>query len=82
MAEMKITKSERTEMGISEMTVEVKDIEITADMVTSLFGREKKSSESGAWQRTIEQKENNEKLWAADIPASKRRGFAPRLIIL
>ena len=60
MAEIKITKTETTEMGTSEMTVEVKDIEITADMVTSLFGREKKSSESGAWQRTIEQKENNE----------------------
>lgn len=58
MAEMKITKSETTEKGSSEMTVEVKDIEITAEMVTSLFGREEESSESGVLQRTIEQNEN------------------------
>lgn len=59
MAEMKITKTETTEMGTSEMTLEVKDIEITADIVTSLFGREEESSEAGVLQRTIEQNENN-----------------------
>lgn len=56
MAEIKITKTETTEMGTSEMTVEVKDIEITADMVTSLFGRKAESSESGVLQRTIVKK--------------------------